>query len=112
MTPEEFENFRNKYIVHGEVPNDKKIYNIFIAISKVMKVARKIREVYSKTMRGEADMDKELKFVFSIRAGNFIMQDFNYSKDIKKSIKDVLLPKITDTAQKKMVQNIIDDICG
>lgn len=112
MTPEEFENFRNKYIVHGEVPNDKKIYTIFRDIDKVMKVARKIRDLYSKTMKWEADMDKELKFVFSIRAGNFILQDYNYSKDIKKSIQDVILPKITDANQKKMVQNVVDDICG
>jgi hypothetical protein len=56
-------------------------------------------------------MDKELKFIFSIRAGNFIMQDFNNSKNIKKSIEDVLMPKITDSAQKKMVQAIIDDVC-
>lgn len=111
MTYEEFENFRNKYIVHGEIPNDKKIYNKFIAISQVMKVAREIRELYSKTMKWEADMDKELKFVFSIRAGNFIIQDFNNSKDIKKSMEDVILPKVTDSYQKKMVQKIIDDTC-
>jgi hypothetical protein len=111
MTYEEFENFWNKYVVQWEVPNDKKIYNMFIAISNVMKVARKIRELYSKTMKWEADMDKELKFVFSIRAGNFIMQDFNNSKNIKKSIEDVLMPKITDSEQKKMVQAIIDDVC-
>ena len=56
-------------------------------------------------------MDKELKFVFSIRAGNFILQDFNNSKNIKKSMQDVILPKVTDSSQKKMVQKIIDDIC-
>lgn len=112
MTLEEFENFRNKYIVQWEVPNDKKIYNIFIVISKVMKVARKIRMVYSKTMKWEADLDNELKFIFSIRAGNFIMQDFNNSKDIKKSMGDVIMPKITDSAQKKIAQSIIDEICG
>ena len=111
MTYEEFENFRNKYIVHGEVPNDKKIYNMFIAISQVMKVARKIRELYSKTMKGEADMDKELKFVFSIRAGNFILQDFNNSKNIKKSMEDVIMPKVTDSSQKKMVHKIVDEVC-
>ena len=76
-----------------------------------MKVAKKVREIYSKTMRGEADMDKELKFVFSIRAGNFIMQDFNDSKNIKKSMEEVILPKIIDFTQKKIAQKIIDEAC-
>ena len=111
MTYEEFENFWNKYIVKKEVPNDKKIYNIFIALFKVMEVAKKIRALYSKTMKWEADMDKELKFVFSIRAGNFITQDFNYSKNIKKSMEEVIMPKITDSAQKKIAQSIIDEVC-
>ncbi len=111
MTYEEFENFWNKYIVQGEVPNDKKIYNIFVTIAQVMQVARKIRAIYSKTMRGEADIDKELKFVFSIRGGNFIIQDFNNSKNIKKSIEDVIMPKITDSAQKNIAKKIIDEVC-
>ncbi|MEI7557564.1 MAG: hypothetical protein WCJ45_01620 [bacterium] len=56
-------------------------------------------------------MDKELKFIFSIRAGNFIMQDFNNSKNVKKSMEEVIMPKITDASQKKMVQAIIDEVC-
>lgn len=93
------------------MPNDKKIYNVFIAISKVMTLERKIRKLYYKTMKGEVDMDKELKLIFSIRGGNFIMQDYNYSKDIKKSMEEVIMPKIPDTLQKYIAQNMIDEVC-
>jgi len=39
------------------------------------------------------------------------MQDYNYSKDIKKSMEDVILPKIADSAQKKIAQKLIDEVC-
>ncbi len=111
MTTEEFNHFRDKYIVKKEVPNDKKIYNGFIAISKTVELANRFREIYSKTMRGEIDMDKEIKLIFSSRWGNFIIQDYNETKDIKKSMEDVILPKITDHEQKKRAQAVIDDVC-
>jgi hypothetical protein len=41
----------NDYIIQGHQPNDKKIYNIFVDLQKVVMVAKKIREINSQTKR-------------------------------------------------------------
>ncbi|MEI7478449.1 MAG: hypothetical protein WCJ81_08510 [bacterium] len=82
-----------------------------MALSKVVRVAAKIREVYSATMRGNAASEKELNYVFTQRDGNYVIQDFNYTKDIKKSIEDVVLKKIPTPEERDYAKEIIDDIC-
>ncbi|PID34679.1 MAG: hypothetical protein CR971_02025 [candidate division SR1 bacterium] len=112
LTQEEFENYRNNYVIQQEKPNDKKLYNTFLALEKVTQVAKEIRKTYSATMKNEVDYDKELNFVFTIRDGNYVLQDFNATQDIKKSLKDVILTKIPDHNQKQVAENIIDEVCG
>ncbi|MBP7848246.1 hypothetical protein KA013_03465 [Patescibacteria group bacterium] len=73
-----------------------------------MKVAKKIREVYSSTMKGDGSVGEELNFVFTIRDGNYVVQDFNHTGDIKQSLKDVVLPKISDLDQKKFAEELTD----
>ena len=63
-------------------------------ISNFKQVAKKIREVYSSTMKGDGSVGEELNFVFTIRDGNYVVQDFNHTGDIKQSLKDVVLTKI------------------
>jgi len=111
LSEDEFKHYRNEYIDKQQTPNDKSIYNVFMALSKVVRVAAKIREVYSATMRGNAASEKELNYVFTQRDGNYVIQDFNYTKDIKKSIEDVVLKKIPTPEERDYAKEIIDDIC-
>jgi hypothetical protein len=111
LTQEEFDHYRNEYIQRDQKPADKTVYNIFIALNKVVKVAKKIREVYSKTMKGEGDIGSELNYVFTIRDGNYTIQDFNYTKDIQQSIEDIVLMKIADPEQKDYAKKIIEEAC-
>ena len=54
---------------------------------------KRLGEEYSETMKGNADFDRELNYVFTIRDGNYVIQDYNYTKDIKQSIKDIVITK-------------------
>ncbi|GHV28313.1 hypothetical protein FACS1894176_10810 [Bacteroidia bacterium] len=53
---EEFGNYRNQYVVKGDRPNNKSVSDIFLALNHVVKIAEKIREDYSKTMKGDAEI--------------------------------------------------------
>jgi hypothetical protein len=74
-------------------------------------VAKKIREINSQTKRWNASLGEELDYVFTIRDGNYTIQDYNYSKNIQESLKDVVLPKISDPEQKDYALNLIEEIC-
>lgn len=56
LTLEEFESYRNQYIVKGETPNNKSVSNVFLALNTVVQIAKEIREDYSKTMKGDAEI--------------------------------------------------------
>jgi MoxR-like ATPase len=56
LTSEEFENYRNQYVIKGDTPNNKTVSNTFLDLDKVVKVAKKVREEYSKTMKGDAEI--------------------------------------------------------
>ncbi len=112
LSQEEFNNYRNEYIIRDEKPSDKTIYNIFVWLHKVTKIAKKIREIYSKSKKWDANIWEELDYVFTIRDGNYIIQDFNHTKDIKQSIDDVVLMKIADPEQKEYTKGIIDAECS
>jgi hypothetical protein len=75
-----------------------------------VKVAKKVREEYSKTMKGDAEIWKELQLTFTTREGIQIVQDFNFTKNIKQSIENILLPKISDFDQKAYAKSIIEQI--
>ena len=111
LSLDEFDNYRNEYIVKAQAPNDKRIFNIFVALNKVVKVAKEIRAKYSKTMRGDANVWEELNYVFTTRDGNYTIQDFNYTADIQKSLEDIILMKISDPEQKDFAKKIIEDGC-
>jgi hypothetical protein len=112
LTQDQFESYRDKYIVQGEQPNNKAVYNVFVALTKVTDIAKKIRERYSATMKNEWNYDDELDFVFTIRDGNYVMQDYNHTWDIKQSLKDVILHKISDQNHKDVAEGIIVEVCG
>ena len=111
LSQEEFNNYRDEYINKWVVPSNKSVYNLFISLHKTVKVAAKIREIYSETMKGNGNVGQELNFVFTIRDGNYIIQDFNHSKDILESTKDVILAKIADSDQKDYAESLIESIC-
>ena len=111
LSRDQFKEMWNEYIILGHQPNDKKVYNVFVDLKKVVTVAEKIRKIYSATKRWDAGIGEELDYVFTIRDGNFTIQDYNYSKDIKESLKDVVLMKISDPEQKDFANKLIEDWC-
>jgi len=111
LSRDQFKEMWNEYIVLGHQPNDKKVYNVFVDLKKVVTVAKNIREVYSKTKRWDANIGEELDYVFTIRDGNYTIQDYNYSKDIKESLKDIILMKISDPEQKDFANQLIEESC-
>jgi AAA domain (dynein-related subfamily) len=111
LSESEFNSYRDEYISRNQQPNDKSIYNIFVALDKVTKLAGKMRDSYKKTMENNADISEELSFVVSPRSLIYIIQDYNYTKDIKQSVEDIILKKVIDQEQKEFVQKIIDDCC-
>lgn len=111
LSQEEFDHYRNEYITRNQVPTDKTVYNHILWLDKIVKVAKKMREVNAKTMRWDATMSEELNFVFTTREWNYAVQDFNYTKNIQQSLEDVVLMKIADAEQKDYAKKIIGDIC-
>lgn len=111
LSRDQFKEMWNDYIIQGHQPNDKKIYNIFVDLQKVVMVAKKIREIYSQTKRWNASIGEELDYVFTTRDGNYTLQDYNYSKNIQESLKDVVLPKISDPEQKDYALSLMEEIC-
>lgn len=111
LSRDQFKEMWNEYIVLGHQPNDKKVYNVFVDLKKVVTVAEKIRKIYSATKRWDANIGEELDYVFTIRDGNYTIQDYNYSKDIKESLKDIILMKISDPEQKDFANKLIEDWC-
>ncbi len=110
LTQDEFNHYRDEYVVRNQRPVDRAVYDIFAALHAVVKVAKKLREVYSKTMSGDANSGEELNFIFTSRDGNYVVQNFNSSKNIKKSIKNVVIPKVSDLEQKKFAASLIDSL--
>jgi MoxR-like ATPase len=104
---EEFKTYREQYNTRDEKPNNKIIYNTFKDMKKVVDVAKKLRETTMKTKRGKAEIGEELEWLFSPRESIQIIQDYNFTKNIKTSIENIVLPKIADFEQKEYAENII-----
>jgi hypothetical protein len=51
-----------------------------------------------------------LEWLFSPRESIQIIQDYNTSKDIHKSINRIVLPKIADLEQREYAQKIIEEV--
>lgn len=111
LSEEDFNNYRDEFIARDQKPTNKNIYNIFVSLKTITKFAKKMRDAYRISMEGKADIWKELDYVFSPRAAIYIIQEFNYTKDIKKAIEDIVLIKIPDLEQKEYVKEIIEDCC-
>ncbi len=74
----------------------------------IIKTANKIREAYKAFRMGtSADM---IEFVFSLRETVDIASELNHVKDVKEAIKDVVLPKISDPAEKLRIRTIIENV--
>jgi MoxR-like ATPase len=111
LSEDEFNHYRDEYIVRRQKPTDKSVYNLFVALENVVKIAKNIRETYSRTMQGKAEIGEELHYIFTTRDGNFTIQDFNHSQDIQTSLEDIIIPKITDFEEKEYTRKLIESIC-
>lgn len=112
LSQEEFKQFRKEYITKGQKPTDKTVYNTFHALEKVVKTAHEIRTIYSETKKWNAEIGKELDYVFTIRDGNFVIQDFNHTKNIQQALEDIIIPKIAEFEEKKLAKQIIEQACN
>jgi len=50
FSEEEFNSYRKEYITRDQKPTDKTVYNNFIALHKITKVATELRKAYKLTM--------------------------------------------------------------
>ena len=110
LTREEFQNYRNQYVIKEEKTNNKSIYRVFKDMKTVVDVAKKLREIALTTKRGKAEIGQELDRLFSPRESMQIIEDYNFTQDIKLSIKEIALPKIADYEQREYAEHIIDQI--
>lgn len=73
----------------------------------IIKTANRIREAY-KAFRTGVSPDI-IEFVFSIRETVAITTELNHSQTAQEAIKNVVLPKISDPAERTRVETIIDN---
>ena len=77
-------------------------------VQTVIKTANKIREAYKAFRTGQsADV---VEFVFSMRETIDIAMEMNHTRDVKVAMKDVVLPKISDPAERQRIATIIDNV--
>jgi MoxR-like ATPase len=107
LTWEEFKTYWEQYNVRDEKPNNKTLYNVFKDMEKVVNVAKKLRDVALKTKRGKAEIGEELDWLYSPRESIQIIRSYNFTKDIKKSIENIVLPKIADFEQREYAKDVI-----
>ena len=77
-------------------------------IATVIKTANKVREAY-KAFRTGASADI-VEFVFSMRETIDIATEMNHVRDVKQAINDIVLPKISDPAERDRVKTIVDNV--
>jgi len=73
----------------------------------IVGVANAIRSAYEAFRTGKST--EIFEFVFSLREGTAIAQEMADTKDVKKAIKNVVLPKVSDPAENERVETIIDN---
>ncbi len=106
---DDFSLYWNKYIDQWDTSNNKEVSDLFIALKNVTNVWNRFREIYSQTKRWDADIWKELDYIFTGRDWMQIIWDYNWTKDIKQSILNIILPKISDSEQKDYANKVIDE---
>ena len=67
-----------------------------------------MREAYTAYRSGE--LDTRIEFVFSLRETTMIAAEMNYEPDVKRAIKDVVLPKIGNPEERRSVQDLLDAV--
>lgn len=74
----------------------------------VIRVANRLREVYSAYQQG--DSNEPMDFPTSLREVTDIVMEMNHRQGVKPMVKRVIVPKIDDRRQKKMVEQTIDAV--
>jgi hypothetical protein len=102
------------YVVNGDTSNGGDKYktkereDAIKKLQLIIKAANKIRDAYQAFRTGRSN--DIVEFVFSLRESVDIAAEINHSKDVKQAIKDVVLPKISDPAEKDKIKVIIDNV--
>jgi hypothetical protein len=77
-------------------------------IYDVIRVANRLREMYTAYQLG--DSNEPMDFPTSLREVTDIVMEMNHRQGIKRIIKRVIVPKIDDRRQKKIVEETIDAV--
>ena len=114
MWYEKFDSLYDKYVMlHEPAPKnekDKKIYEIIVNIGKLIQIFTKLRKLY--------DDSNPYNYELSYRDAQQIFVDYNWWKDFKTAVIDIILPKssaVTDwdkedkDEQYNMAKRIIDE---
>jgi hypothetical protein len=115
LTQEEFRRCWNKVINHQEnkgadaiLVGDPDIKRDIRRIYDVIRVANALREMYAAFQIG--DSDEPMDFPVSLRETTDIVMEMNHREGVKEIVKRVIVPKIDDRRQKRVVGEIIDQI--
>ena len=77
-------------------------------IHDVIRVANRLREMYEAFQIG--DSNEPMEFPTSLREVTDIVMEMNHRQGLKRIIKRVIVPKIDDKRQKKLVEQTIDAV--
>ena len=112
LKPDEFETLWN-FVINGEKDNGGDRFETtererdIKKIRTIVGVANVIRSAYDAFRTGKSN--DIIEFVFSLREGIDIASEMGETENVKDSIKNVILPKISDPQEAERVQTIIDN---
>lgn len=91
-------------ILQGDPNIEKDIRRVY----DVIRVANRLREMYSAYQTG--DSNEPMDFPTSLREVTDIVMEMNHRQGVKPMIKRVIVPKIDDRRQKRLVEQTIDAV--
>lgn len=91
-------------IVQGDPTIESDIRRVY----DVIRTANRLREMYQAFQIG--DSNEPMDFPTSLREVTDIVMEMNHKKGVKKIVKRVIVPKIDDRRQKKLVEQTIDAV--
>ncbi len=117
LSYEDFSQLRNKYTVQGasapKNANERKIYDAIINIKHLLNIITELRKKYDSD-----SFDDKFEYELSYRDAHDIFVDFNAdpAQTFKKSIKDILIPKVRAVVkwkeekdiQKSITEKVVD----
>ena len=102
------------YVVNGDTTNGADAFltdgmkTDVRRIYDVIRVANRLREMYEAYRIG--DSNEPMDFPTSLREVTDIVMEMNHRQGVKPIVKRVIIPKIDDRAQKRMVETAIDAV--